>query len=198
MISARESTKMTYQSIKAQETRNKILHAALQVIDHSGVHSLTIDGVIAESGITRGGVQYHFRSKEALEIALLEKCTEDFLENVASRAGHNYTSTQWVLGMIDHTFDPTIEHKGLWKSLLESLGARESLREKGHEMFTLFLTHMQKAGLTMGQSLTLIMVLEAVATDAHQIPKPNLDALKIYHISLVEQASGQLDQGNSN
>jgi AcrR family transcriptional regulator len=182
----------TYQFVKAQETRARILRAAIQVIAQQGVHALTIDAVIAESGITRGGVQYHFKSKEALETALLNKCTEDFLENVSRIAGRDANSTQWVLGMIDYTFDPTIPHKGLWKSLLQSLGEKGFTEHENHKMFPLFLRHMQQAGLTMGQSLTLLMVLEAVVS----IPIADLEALKTYHVSLVKQASNQLSQGN--
>lgn len=46
--------------------RIKILEAAVRVIQRDGVTAMTFDAVAAESGLTRGGLMYHFPSREDL------------------------------------------------------------------------------------------------------------------------------------
>ena len=52
--------------------REQILDAALAVVDGQGVSAVTFDSVSAASGISRGGLVYHFPSKDALLLALHE------------------------------------------------------------------------------------------------------------------------------
>ncbi len=50
-----------------------ILQKALEVVMESGAASLTFDAVAKKSGISRGGILYHFPSKEALLQAILDQ-----------------------------------------------------------------------------------------------------------------------------
>ena len=53
--------------------REALLDAALVVIRRDGAQALTLDAVAAESGTSKGGVLYHFKSKRALVDALIER-----------------------------------------------------------------------------------------------------------------------------
>ncbi|WP_312315895.1 TetR/AcrR family transcriptional regulator [Stenotrophomonas sp.] len=46
--------------------RTRILEAAVRVINRDGVRGVTFESVSAESRLTRGGLLYHFPSREAL------------------------------------------------------------------------------------------------------------------------------------
>jgi AcrR family transcriptional regulator len=46
--------------------RTRILDAAVRVINRDGVRGVTFESVSAEAGLTRGGLLYHFPSREAL------------------------------------------------------------------------------------------------------------------------------------
>jgi len=46
--------------------RQRILDAAVNVINRDGVGAVTFESVAAEAGLTRGGLLYHFPSREAL------------------------------------------------------------------------------------------------------------------------------------
>lgn len=50
--------------------REKILDAALEVVTRYGVAAVTFEAVAEESGISRGGLLYHFRTKDDLLLAL--------------------------------------------------------------------------------------------------------------------------------
>jgi AcrR family transcriptional regulator len=51
--------------------RGHVLQAAMTVAMREGPGAVTIDAVVAESGLSRGGVLYHFPSKDALLQALV-------------------------------------------------------------------------------------------------------------------------------
>ena len=58
---------------KGQATRDKLLEVAEQSILQKGFAGTSIDDVIREVGITKGGFFYHFDSKDHLAVALLEQ-----------------------------------------------------------------------------------------------------------------------------
>jgi AcrR family transcriptional regulator len=53
-------------------TRDRILAAARQIVEREGAGALTYEGLVQESGLTRGGITYHFPTKEALLRGLLD------------------------------------------------------------------------------------------------------------------------------
>lgn len=67
--------------------RNKVLDAAEAVVAETGAAGLTIDAVAKAAGITKGGVQYCFGTKEGLIKAMLDRWSESFDREVAARAG---------------------------------------------------------------------------------------------------------------
>lgn len=52
--------------------RQKILDAARQIVETRGAGSLTFDELVGVSGLTRGGITYHFPTKSDLLRALIE------------------------------------------------------------------------------------------------------------------------------
>lgn len=64
--------------------RNKVLDAAEAVVARIGPAGLTIDAVAKEAGITKGGVQYCFGSKDGLLKAMLTRWSESFDAQVAA------------------------------------------------------------------------------------------------------------------
>lgn len=63
---------------RSERSRNAAIQAALAIIARDGPGRLTLDAIARESGISKGGVMHHFRTKEAVVKALLEHLTERF------------------------------------------------------------------------------------------------------------------------
>lgn len=61
---------------KGEETRAKILDAAEAAVLAKGFGATSIDELIVETGITKSGFFYHFRDKNELAKALLERYIE--------------------------------------------------------------------------------------------------------------------------
>ncbi|WP_419944266.1 TetR/AcrR family transcriptional regulator [Candidatus Poriferisodalis sp.] len=55
------------------QTRERILQAAIEVIQTDGAASLTLDRVALAAGLSKGGFLYHFGSKDALMAGLLDE-----------------------------------------------------------------------------------------------------------------------------
>src|SRR5215510_10037258 len=70
----------------ARDTCGKILDAAETVVVRDGVRSLTLDAVAEQSGISKGGILYHYRTKEDLAAAMVERSIAWFDDAVADAA----------------------------------------------------------------------------------------------------------------
>lgn len=67
--------------------REAILHAAKTVVQREGVTALSYDSVAAESGLTKGGLLYHFPSREELLQALHEYVAGQWEQAMEEEAG---------------------------------------------------------------------------------------------------------------
>jgi AcrR family transcriptional regulator len=78
--------------------RRLILDAAARIVEESGSAHLTIDRVAASAGVSKGGVLYHFGSKQAL----LEGMLEVLLEQIqASTTRYRETAPAGVVSALE-------------------------------------------------------------------------------------------------
>ena len=61
---------MPYSAEHTERTRAKIVDAAARTFNRQGFLAVSIDDVMAEAGLTRGGFYHHFANKEALLVEL--------------------------------------------------------------------------------------------------------------------------------
>ena len=47
-------------------TRSLVLDAAIRTIDREGLQGFTVEAVAREAGVSKGGIFYHFESKQGL------------------------------------------------------------------------------------------------------------------------------------
>jgi AcrR family transcriptional regulator len=62
---------------KGEQTRERIMDIAQDAVLHKGFASTSIDEIISEAGITKSGFFYHFRDKNDLAKALLQRYTDE-------------------------------------------------------------------------------------------------------------------------
>ncbi len=58
--------------MSSHDTREKICEAAVRTASRDGLMAMTIDNVAKEAGVSKGGVMYHFPSKDDLVRGMLE------------------------------------------------------------------------------------------------------------------------------
>lgn len=73
--------------------RSTILSAAIRVIERDGITAVTFDSVAAESGLTRGGILYHFPSREALLTAIHQYLADQWEDGLIAAAGKSAEDT---------------------------------------------------------------------------------------------------------
>lgn len=66
--------------------RTEILDAALRVIDQNGVTSVTFEAVAEEAGLTKGGLLYHFPSRDELLYALNDYLAQQWEATIQQHA----------------------------------------------------------------------------------------------------------------
>jgi len=62
----------------SSQTRDAILRAANKVVIEGGVIRLTLEAVARQAKVSKGGLLYHFPSKEALITGMIEQLNEEF------------------------------------------------------------------------------------------------------------------------
>ena len=67
---------------KGDETRQSILGKAFEVACVAGVGGLTIGRLAEETGMSKSGLFAHFGSKEALEVAVVDEASRQFVQAV--------------------------------------------------------------------------------------------------------------------
>lgn len=71
---------------KGQETRAAILGHAVRLATRIGLDGLTIGRLATDLGLSKSGLFAHFRSKEALQIQVLDAAAERFIDEVVKPA----------------------------------------------------------------------------------------------------------------
>lgn len=83
--------------------RDRILDAAEEIVNTQGAAGLTIDAVARAVGITKGGVQYSFSTKEALIEAMFERWGKIYTEQFEAIAGPDPDPVKTVWAHIEAT-----------------------------------------------------------------------------------------------
>ena len=61
-------------------SREKILDAAEDVVKENGAAHLTLDAVSAKAGVSKGGLLYHFPTKDAMVRAMVQRIAGSFVD----------------------------------------------------------------------------------------------------------------------
>ena len=108
---------------EAEQTRQRILDAALQVFHERGVSRTTLEQVARAAGLTRGAVYWHFANKTELFFAMREQISHPLLAK-----GHSLI----LAGDLDDPLEG-IEHTFL--ALFQAITGCEKVRQMFDIMF---------------------------------------------------------------
>jgi len=91
--------------------RHAILDAAARLVLRDGVAHLTLEAVAAEAGVSKGGLLYHFKTKEALIRGMVAAYVEGFDAEIerlvaAAVAAGEPVAGRWTRAYLRASFDP--------------------------------------------------------------------------------------------
>lgn len=91
--------------MSAHETREKICEAAIRTASRDGLLAMTLDNVAKEAGVSKGGVMYHFPSKDELVRGMLEHFGAQLEQMVMQRvASDPVPRFRWSRSMLSCLF----------------------------------------------------------------------------------------------
>lgn len=134
--------------MSAHETRDKICEAAIRTAGRDGLMAMTLDNVAKEAGVSKGGVMYHFSSKDELVRGMLDYFGSQLEQMVLQRiADDPQPRFRWARSMLtclfpephtaaaeSETFSPEVVDRFMLAALaatVNSPGVIEPLRQVG-------------------------------------------------------------------
>ncbi|MGA9871853.1 MAG: TetR/AcrR family transcriptional regulator [Rhodococcus sp. (in: high G+C Gram-positive bacteria)] len=81
----------------SSDTRNRILDALEDMLLDQGPTKVTLENVAAKAAVSKGGLLYHFKTKEAMIAAMVRRLGDRSDEQRARAAEGGTTVAQWYL-----------------------------------------------------------------------------------------------------
>ena len=103
---------------KAEETRERILDAALQLFQQRGFDETTMRDIAAEAGVATGAAYYYFRSKEELVMAFYVRTNDEARELIPAAIAKSHDLRKRVRAIIDTKLEQFAEHRRLMVALV--------------------------------------------------------------------------------
>jgi AcrR family transcriptional regulator len=107
-----------YATAKAEETREKILDAALRLFRERGFDETTMRDIAAAAGVATGAAYYYFRSKEELVMAFYERTAEEAREALPAALARSKDLGARIRAVIGMKLEQFAEHRRLMVALV--------------------------------------------------------------------------------
>lgn len=130
--------------------RESLLRAASTLVAEHGYSSLTLDAVGAATGVSKGGVLYHFPTKEAIVVALVEQLATSFdVDQSAAHEADPAAPGAWTRAyLVASTATPVDEsEQSAAVGLLAAVGHDPSLLEPLQERYRCWIERLEDDGL---------------------------------------------------
>lgn len=105
-------------TVKAEETRERILDSALKLFRDKGFDETTMRDIAAEAGVATGAAYYYFRSKEELVMAFYVRTAEEARELWPEVIGRGRDLKKRIRAIIDLKFEQFAKHRRLLVALV--------------------------------------------------------------------------------
>jgi AcrR family transcriptional regulator len=129
----------------SQETRDRILEAAVNVFASKGYHDTKVDDIVAESQTSKGSFYFYFPSKQDIFLALVDT----FADLLESRLQDRIRSETSGLARVDLALRVCLEtfgqYRGLAKiALVQATGLGHIFEEKRRAVNERFIAFIKK------------------------------------------------------
>jgi AcrR family transcriptional regulator len=117
--------------MRAPERRKQLLDVARKVFGRRGYHTVTMDAVAREAGVTKPILYDHFPSKRELYLSLLEADLANLKERLGEALETSKGNRERIRGSFQAYFDFVDDHAEGFRLLMqEAVGGEREFREK--------------------------------------------------------------------
>lgn len=144
---------------------DSLLDAAEVIVRRDGSAKLTLDAVAAEAGVSKGGLLYHFPSKEALVFAMVERMLQSF-DDAHQRAMEadpiepGCWTRAWVRTSVAAA--GTSEHDNTAGGLLAAIATSPSLADPMRDRYTQWRERMLTDGLAADDAMIVCLAADGL------------------------------------
>ncbi|WP_421990812.1 TetR/AcrR family transcriptional regulator [Roseococcus sp.] len=142
------------------DARTRILDAAEHIVQAKGVAGLTLDAAARQAGVSKGGLLYHFASKQALLIGLLTRLSDsieaDFQGVLALQPpGRGRIARAMLAWTFDHPESVCEQHERAAGIFLAAFHQDRALLDPIRRVFDRVRSGMHAEGLPPGHALAV-------------------------------------------
>jgi AcrR family transcriptional regulator len=170
-------------SLTRISAKQRLIDVASEIVATRGVQELTLEGVAAAAGVTKGGLIYHFMTKDDLLAAVVQALIEQWEQRSrakATQAGN--TSGDMLRAMIDDTFDMPSAEQLLISNLLAAASSYPHLLGPVRDLYGRLYSEFSKSGPKTGTALVIAAALDGVSMlellDFHRFDEAQRKALR--------------------
>lgn len=144
--------------------RGQLLAAAEHIVRRDGVGRLTLDAVAVEAGTSKGGLLYHFPSREALIEAMLERHLDAFSASLESSMGEDPEPRgRWTRAYLHATAPLDGPSDGATATgLLAAMASNPALANPLRERYTAWRAQMADDGLPEADAMVVALAADGL------------------------------------
>ncbi|MBD2453386.1 TetR family transcriptional regulator [Nostoc sp. FACHB-87] len=149
----------------ASVTRTALLEAAGRVMVASGFKALTLETVAREAGVSKGGLLYHFPSKEALISGMLQQLIDEktlSLENELKQDDAPDTPGHWLRAYIRSFKKFDAEAIAIHFSFLAAIAENPELLEPVQKHLADWQQQIENSGIDPAIATVIRLALEGL------------------------------------
>ncbi len=128
-----------------EQTRERILDAAEKLFAEKGFHETAMDEIVQTARVSKGGVYFHFSSKEKLFFALLDKLADALQRDVQREIARRRGAVNKVQGALEVVLKNLASKRQLAQIILrQGYGLGPAFERKRLEIYSRFAQLIQE------------------------------------------------------
>lgn len=162
-----------YTSDMTKTTRQHILTVASQIVQRDGVAHLTIDAVAREAKLSKGGVLYHFPSKDALVGGMVMDHIENFTHDLTTHQAEENGPGGWLRAYLRASDDTVQKEPDPVVCLIAAIATNPALLAPLQEHFALWQEQAVQDGIDPALATIIRLAVDGLwFADLFQLGSP--------------------------
>jgi AcrR family transcriptional regulator len=142
-------------------TQQSIIAAARRIVQRDGVAHLTIEAVAREAGFSKGGVLYHFPTKDSLIEGMITSFLEEFEQDLARALAQEEGPGRWLRAYIRSCQSEEMEVETI-NGLIAALATNPHLLEPMRQHYRTWQTRVERDGLPPALATVLRLAMDGL------------------------------------
>lgn len=140
-----------------------LLECAASIVNEQGADYLTLDAVAKKAGVSKGGLLYHFKSKDGLIQELVNYANELYKYNVNQHINQDQEiKGQWLNAFIEATREHRTENAPITSGMLAAQGSNRNLLVPLRESYQDWQQHIEQDGLDKADATIIRLAVDGL------------------------------------